>query len=341
MTRKCYRRYKTSASPQAKIIYKRALAKQRRYYKKAKKESWLHYINGINSKTPSKVVWQKIRKLSGKFVPAPLPTLKMNETLITEPNEVANKLGEHFSEISSPNNYSADFQRIRDAQITLNFESGKFEAYNTKFSLREFGEALSSTEATSPGEDTIMYEMLKHLPEDAKNFLLKIINKVWETGILPKDWKISIIIPVKKPNKDSFQATSYRPIALTSCVCKLMEKMINTRLVWHLEANGLISPYQFGFRKNRSTLDPLLRMSNQIQQGFAKQCQTIGIFFDLEKAYDTTWRFGIIKQLYKMGIGVAKGNEIHSFLSHRFVHKSEGGKFSFPAIYGGGKSSPR
>ena len=55
VTRKCYRRYKTSASPQAKVIYKRALAKQRRYYKKAKRESWLHYINGINSKTPSKV----------------------------------------------------------------------------------------------------------------------------------------------------------------------------------------------------------------------------------------------------------------------------------------------
>ena len=330
VTRKCYRRYKTSASPQAKIIYKRALAKQRRYYKKAKKESWLHYINGINSKTPSKVVWQKIRKLSGKFVPAPLPTLKIDDTLITEPSEVANKLGKHFSEISSSNNYPTDFQRIRDAQITLNFDSGKFEAYNTKFSLREFREALSSTEATAPGEDTIMYEMLKHLPDDTKKFLLKIINKIWETGILPKDWKISIIIPVKKPNKDSFQATSYRPIALTSCVCKLMEKMINTRLVWHLEANGLISPYQFGFRKNRSTLDPLLRLSNQIQQGFAKQCQTIGIFFDLEKAYDTTWRSGIIKQLYKMGIRGRMMKFIHSFLTDRFIKVRVGNTLSQP-----------
>ena len=112
--------------------------------------------------------------------------------------------------------------------------------------------------------------MIKNLPEHAKKYLLKILNKIWETGILPRDWKISIIVPVKKPNKDPSQATSYRPIALTSCVCKLMEKMINTRLVWHLEAKGLISPYQFGFRKNRSTLDPLLRLSDQIQQGFAK-----------------------------------------------------------------------
>ncbi|XP_076046489.1 uncharacterized protein LOC143028383 [Oratosquilla oratoria] len=143
--------------------------------------------------------------------------------------------------------------------------------------------------------------MIKNLP-DAKTFLLKIINRTWETGILPKSWKTAIIIPIKKPNKNPFDPSSYRPIALTSCVCKLMEKMINTRLVWYLESENKLSPYQFGFRKNRSTLDPLLRLSNQIQQGFSKQCQRIGVFFDLEKAYDTTWRFGIIQQLNKIGI---------------------------------------
>ena len=190
-------------------------------------------------------------------------------------------MGRHSSDIS---NYSEGFQKVRDAQISLNFESDKFEAYDAKFSSREFREALISFEATAPGEDLIMYEMLKHLPDNAIKFLLQIVNKIWETGIFPKDWKISIIVPVKKPNKDAFQATSYRPIALTSCVCKLMEKVINIRLVWHLESKGLISPCQFGFRKKRSTLDPLLRLTNQIRQGFAKRCQTIGVFFDLEKA---------------------------------------------------------
>ena len=332
ITRKTYRKYKSSASPQSKVIYKRALAKQRRYFKRIRRESWLHYINGINSKTPSRVVWQKIRKLSGKFVPSPLPSLKVNGSLITKPIEVANKLGEHFSSISSPRNYSPEFQSIRDAQITLNFESDNSEAYDKIFSLREFREALSSTQATAPGEDTIIYEMLKHLPDDAKKYLLKIINKIWETGILPKDWSISIIVPFKKPNKDSFQATSYRPIALTSCVCKLMEKMINTRLVWYLEAKGLISPFQFGFRKNRSTLDPLLRLTNQIQQGFVKQSQTIGVFFDLEKAYDTACRSGILKQLHRMGIRGRMMKFIHSFLSDRFIKVRVGNTLSQPFL---------
>ena len=250
VTRKCYRRYKTNASSQSKLIYKRALAKQRRYYKKAKKESWLCYINGINSKTPSREVWRKIRKLSGKFVPSPLPTLKINDTLLTEPTEVANKLGEHFSEISSPRHFQG-YHRLSDADSLLNSTPRERpEPYNMEFTLRELREALASTEATAPGEDSVLYEMLKHLPDDSKRFLLKIINKIWKTGIMPQNWKTSIIIPIRKPNKDASQATSYRPIALTSCVCKLMEKMINTRLVWHLEAKGTKLPLQFGCRKN-------------------------------------------------------------------------------------------
>ena len=61
-------------------------------------------------------VWKKIRKLSGKFIPSPQPTLKINDTIISEPSEVAEKLGKHFSGISSPRNYSPEFQKIRQSQ---------------------------------------------------------------------------------------------------------------------------------------------------------------------------------------------------------------------------------
>ena len=112
ITRKCHRRHKTSGSPQAKIAYLRNKAKQIRYFKKVKKESWIYYINGINSKVAAKTVWNKIKKLSGKFIPSPLPSLKINNSIITKPEEVAEKLGEHFAEVSSPNRYSPEFQQI-------------------------------------------------------------------------------------------------------------------------------------------------------------------------------------------------------------------------------------
>ena len=169
VTRKCYRRYKTSGSPLAKSIYQRALAKQHKYFRKAKKDSWLYYINGISSKTPSRYIWQKIRKLSGKFAPTPLPTLKVNNTLITDPSEVSEELGDHFSKVSSANNYSPYFKKIRDAQFSFDFGTNNDEPYNMKFTLKELIDALSSADTSTPGEDNILYEMLKHLPEEAKN----------------------------------------------------------------------------------------------------------------------------------------------------------------------------
>ena len=87
------------------------------------------------------------------------------------------------------------------------------------------------------------------------------MNEIWRTGKFPEDWHKAVIISIPKPGKDKTEATNYRPIALTSCICKTMERMINDRLVWFLESNNLISGNQAGFRKNYSTNDHLLKRS--------------------------------------------------------------------------------
>jgi potassium voltage-gated channel Eag-related subfamily H protein 8 len=84
-----------------------------------------------------------------------------------------------------------------------------------------------------------------------------LINDIWETGNLTSIWKLADVILIPKPSKDHSEPSNYRPIALTSCVCKTMERMINARLIWFLESNGLLSNIQCGFRQGRSTLDHL------------------------------------------------------------------------------------
>ena len=69
--------------------------------------------------------------------------------------------------------------------------------------------------------------------------------------------------------------------------------MINARLVWYLEINNLISPVQVGFRSERSTNDNLVRLETFIPDAFVKKEHVVAVFFDLEKAYDTTWKYGI------------------------------------------------
>ena len=86
------------------------------------------------------------------------------------------------------------------------------------------------------------------------------------------------MIPIPKPGKDSKNPSNYRPISLTSCLCKTMERMINTRLVWFLEKNNILTKYQSGFRKGRTTTDQLIRLESFIRDSFLKVSHVVCIF---------------------------------------------------------------
>ena len=77
-----------------------------------------------------------------------------------------------------------------------------------------------------------------------------------------------------------------------------MERMVNDRLVWVLESKKLLSKFQCGFRKDHSTLDHLVRFEHFIREAFARKKQVLAVFFDLEKAYDTTWKHGTLTDLF-------------------------------------------
>ena len=118
---------------------------------------------------------------------------------------------EHFANVCNPSHYPTRLQSIKDAEVLVSMDSGGLEGYNCTFSLHELHSALSSAEPTAPGKDDIIYDILKHLPTKAKDFLLNIFNRIWETGVLPKSWQISLIIPFRKPGKNAMDASSYRP----------------------------------------------------------------------------------------------------------------------------------
>ena len=147
--------------------------------------------------------------------------------------------------------------------------------------------------------------------------LLEIFNDFWKTGNIPKSWKEATVIPSPKPDKDHTDPTNYHPIALTRCICKTMERMINGRLTWFLEANNIITDYQSGFRHHRSTNDHLVRLETFIREAFIKKEHLVAIFFDLEKAYDTTWKYGIMKNIHDIGLEGRLPLFIQNFLNDR------------------------
>ena len=319
ITRTCYKKYRRYPCILNRNTYKNALARQKKIFKQARRESFIKYISELKYNSPLSLVWDRIRKLQGKFTPSPLPVLRVDGILVSDAGEVAEAFGRHFANVSSALHYSPAFRSIRNSTVIISPVSSNTEAYNLPFSMEELDNALSLSSPTSPGEDDILYSMLFNLPQSTKQFLLEILNYFWSSGTSPESWKISIIIPILKPLKESSLPKSYRPIALTSCVSKVYERMVNARLVWVLESKNLLSNRQFGFRKNRSTLDPLMIITREIQNAFAVQSQTIAVFFDLEKAYDTTWRAGILMQLVEWNIVGNMFCCVRDFLSDRFL----------------------
>ena len=93
--------------------------------------------------------------------------------------------------------------------------------------------------------------------------------------------------------------------------------MINTRLVWYVESYNLISPVKSGFRSERSTNDNLVRLETFIRNVFVKKEHVVAVFFDLEKAYDTTWKYGILRDLQEFGVKGRLANFVESFLANR------------------------
>ena len=159
--------------------------------------------------------------------------------------------------------------------------------------------------------------MLKHLPEDSLRVLLNLYNAIWNGDPFPTSWQESLIIPVLKPDKDPRALDSYRPISLTNCLCKVLERMVNERLIYYLESNGILSPFQSGFRKHRSTVDHLVSLETWVREGFVNGEHVVAIFFDLEKAYDMTWKYGILRDLYNIGLRGHLPFFIQRFLSNR------------------------
>ena len=261
-----------------------------------------------------------IRKISGKQSNTTIHHLENNDgTKRTERVDIVNRLAQEISKNSSSNNYRTKFQKyqVKAEKEHMDFDTANSDNYNVQFTIRELCDALKKSHDTATGLDEIHYQLLKHLPRDSLMVLLDIFNDIWASGKIPECWKEATVIPIPKPGKDSKNPSNYHPISLTSCLCKTIERMINTILVWFLEKNNIFTKYQSGFRKGRTTTDQLIRLEFFIRDSFLKGNHVVSVFFYLEKAYDTVWKYSVIRDLHKVGLRGRMPMFIQNFLSNR------------------------
>ena len=119
------------------------------------------------------------------------------------------------------------------------------------------------------------------------------------------------MIPILKKGKDPKQAASYRPISLTSCVGKTMERVVNQRLKWYL------APEQAGFRQFRATEDQTTYLAQEIEDAFQEKKVTRFAWIDLQRAFDRVWIDGLITKLMRNRVANNMLIWIQSYLFNR------------------------
>ena len=120
---------------------------------------------------------------------------------------------------------------------------------------------------------------MKEIPLRKLPSLLVFYNYIWENGF-PHQWRTAVVIPILKMGKPAKEIESHRPIVLTSCMCKVMERMVRARLQQFLESEKILAKHQSGFQAGHSTMDALSRLETDvrcalIQDDFCLVCSWI------------------------------------------------------------------
>ena len=325
-------RMKETKDPADCLEYRRRKGVAQRIIKDAKKDRWRSYCNSLNDRTKMGEVWKTTKNMNGINTQYSIPNMKINNVSFETSSEKAQLFVETFAGVSADINYTPEFKTNRanfhPEEPEIIQQEGS-ESINDDFEYHELKQAIQQSKKNSrPGLDTISYEILKEIPKNGLLTLLKIYNLVWNRGTIPNDWKHAVVVPILKPTKPNDDPFSYRPISLTSNLCKIMERLIANRLCWFLEKNKLYNKNQSGFRRYRSCIDQIMRLQDDISNTLHNKGHTLGVFIDLEKAFDMLWRDGLLYKLRKIGVCSNMLGWISDFLSNRTIQVRIGSELS-------------
>ena len=161
-----------------------------------------------------------VHRISGKYKANTVSHLKYNNNDITDVKEICNTLAKQFAFNSSSDNYSHMFNRYRLKleKKTIDFDTNDHYSYNNVFTLYELKQAINVSRDTSPGIDTVHYQLLKHLPDDRLLLLLYNSNRKHNIHHIPytnilQDSK-ALIAPL--PNSEQINQSRRKNTSITT-----------------------------------------------------------------------------------------------------------------------------
>ena len=192
----------------------------------------------------------------------------------------------------------------------------------------EISDIIKKMKITRENKNSVPIKLLQANKEVLSVVISHMINQAFTSGIFPRSLKSGIITPIFKKKGDKNDPSSYRPITKLSYLSKIFEKVIYSRLINHFLVNNIISPSQFGFQKNVSTLDAIVHFTEFIYNALNDKKSCINILVDYSRAFDTVNHPILLRKLERYGIHGNSLSLIASYLRDRSQSVCINGKIS-------------
>ena len=275
----------------------------------------------IEGKKYTKFIQAKAKKYQKEF------NKKLRNLKSTNPKEFWNILnksseGKHTLAKISIESFAKHFQKLGETNTDFddepafdprNIDHSNNEELNKDFTVNEIKFLISKLKSNKAcGIDNIRNEFLKNCPCDMIEIITFLFNIVLQSGFIPSDWCIGLIMPLFKNKGSINDPDNYRGITLLSCIGKLFTAAINFRLTNYLEQTGSIGDEQAGFRAGYSTVDHIFTLHAIIDIYLHKKERLYCVFVDYKKAFDLVDRSRLWMKLISHGINGRIVNAIYN-----------------------------
>ena len=234
---------------------------------------------------------------------------KIDNSILTAQSEFekAEEFNGQFSDVFTKSEYK---------QVPLMDRSAPFmhDIVVTKEGVTKLLKGLNPSKALGP--DELHPRVLKELAMELGPVFAHLFQQSIDTGEIPKEWSLANICPLFKKGDRSL-ARNYRPVSLTCIPCKLLEHIVCSNIMAHLDEHELLSDRQHAFRKWHSCETQLTTVINDWAKILDKKGQVDTFILDFEKAFDTPPHELLKSKLFSYGIGGTTLNWINAFLCFR------------------------
>ena len=276
-----------------------------------------HYQNEFAKHTGnSKKTWatlQNLIKSKQKEDSAPTQLLDADGKTTTEDLDISENFNSFFTEIVERLSRNIPQSSFDPLEMIPNIDSEMdLELTNAD----ELINIIDNLKNVGAGIDNISSKLFKLSYQAILQPILHLFNTCLQSGIFPSSLKIAVIKPIFKDG-DRQQVNNYRPISILPFMSKILEKLIYSRLINHLDTNHIIHQNQFGFQKNKATYMPILLLQDIITRVFEEGEFALVLYLDIKKAFDTVDIGLLLEKLRKYGVRHTSINIISSYLSGR------------------------